>query len=98
MATITEVAPKVSTADAPFDLTIDVFSQMVEAGLIPHDRRVFLRDGRLYEKMAKTKSAWFDRRRDQHEPGAANAARLEPLAREHDRPGPHRRPACRISR
>ncbi len=28
---------------------------MVESGLIPQDRRVFLLNGRLYEKMAKTK-------------------------------------------
>jgi Uma2 family endonuclease len=29
---------------------------MVEQGLIPQDRRVFLWDGRLYEKMAKSKA------------------------------------------
>jgi Uma2 family endonuclease len=57
MATITQGAPpSISTADAPFDLTIDLFSRMVESGLIPQDRRVYLRDGRLYEKMAKTKA------------------------------------------
>ncbi|CAN5840298.1 hypothetical protein BH23PLA1_BH23PLA1_20350 [soil metagenome] len=45
-----------STADAPFDLTIDLFSRMVESGLIPEDRRVYLQNGRLYEKMAKTRA------------------------------------------
>ena len=42
--------------ERPYDLTIDLVSRMVETGLIPRDRRVFLRDGRLYEKMAKTKA------------------------------------------
>ncbi|MFO0950690.1 MAG: Uma2 family endonuclease [Isosphaeraceae bacterium] len=42
--------------DAPYDLTIDVLSRMAEAGLIPYDRRIYLRDGRLYEKMAKTRA------------------------------------------
>lgn len=40
----------------PYDLTTDVFSQMVETGLIPQDRRVFLFNGRLYEKMARTRA------------------------------------------
>ena len=57
MSTATMVAPlQVPTADVPFDLTIDLFSRMVESGLIPPDRRVFLNNGRLYEKMAKTKA------------------------------------------
>ncbi len=57
MATMTEVPPPLlPTVDAPFDLTVEIFSRMVEAGLIPQDRRVYLRDGRLYEKMAKTKA------------------------------------------
>ncbi len=43
-------------AVSPYDLTVDLFSQMVEAGIIPQDRRVFLQNGRLYEKMAKSKS------------------------------------------
>jgi Uma2 family endonuclease len=45
-----------SDAEVPYDLTIDLFSRMVESGLIPRDRRVFLLNGRLYEKMAKTKA------------------------------------------
>ena len=32
---------------------------MIEAGLIPEDRRVYLDDGRLYEKMAKSKPHGF---------------------------------------
>ena len=40
---------------APGTLT-DLVSGMVESGLIPQDRRVFLLDGRLYEKMTKTKA------------------------------------------
>jgi Uma2 family endonuclease len=60
MATVAEIASKPSQAlNAPFELTIDVFSQMVETGLIPHDRRVYLQDGRLFEKMAKTKPHGF---------------------------------------
>jgi Uma2 family endonuclease len=57
MSTATVVAPSQAlTADVPYDLTIDLFSRMVELGLIPRDRRVFLNNGRLYEKMAKTKA------------------------------------------
>src|SRR5258708_27131276 len=56
MATVTESPPTAASADEPFDLTIEILSQMIEAGLIPRDRRVYLRDGRLYEKMAKTKA------------------------------------------
>ena len=48
--------PRTSSGDVPYDLTIDVVSRMVESGLIPQDRRVFLLEGRLYEKMAKTKA------------------------------------------
>ncbi len=44
------------TADMPYDLTIELVSHMVEAGLIPRDRRVYLKDGRLFEQMAKTKA------------------------------------------
>jgi len=42
--------------EMPYPITSDVYFQMVEQGLIPHDRRVFLWGGRLYEKMAKSKS------------------------------------------
>ena len=50
------VPPQTPAADVPYDLTIDLFSRMVESGLIPRDRRVFLLKGRLYEKMAKTRA------------------------------------------
>src|SRR5436190_17903754 len=57
MSIATEAAsPPAPAADVPYDLTIDLFSRMVESGLIPQDRRVFLLNGRLYEKMAKTKA------------------------------------------
>jgi Uma2 family endonuclease len=57
MSIATLVAPsQAPAADVPYDLTIDVFSRMVESDLIPRDRQVFLSNGRLYEKMAKTKA------------------------------------------
>jgi Uma2 family endonuclease len=57
MATVSEAAPsKAPGGDVPYDLTIDLFSRMVESDLIPRDRRVFLLNGRLYEKMAKTRA------------------------------------------
>jgi Uma2 family endonuclease len=57
MSIATLVAPsQAPAAYTPYDLTIDLFSRMVESGLIPRDRRVFLSNGRLYEKMAKTKA------------------------------------------
>ncbi len=57
MATVTEApASRSSTSVTAFDLTVDLFGRMVESGLMPRGRRIFLRDGRLYEKMAKTKA------------------------------------------
>src|SRR5262249_8413658 len=55
-AAIEAAPPRTSSGDVPYDLTIDLVSRMVESGLIPQDRRVFLREGRLYEKKAKTKA------------------------------------------
>ena len=56
MATVIEVPPSVPTTDAPYDgPTVDEFSQLVEMGLFPRDRRVYLRDGSLSEKVAKSK-------------------------------------------
>jgi hypothetical protein len=55
MATVTE-APEIATADAPFPITAAIYEGMVERGEIPEDRRVYLWDGRLFEKMAKTRS------------------------------------------
>jgi Uma2 family endonuclease len=57
MSSATETAPsQASAADVPYDLTTDLFSRMIESGLIPQGRRVYLQDGRLYEKMAKTRA------------------------------------------
>ena len=57
MSTAIETSPlKAPPSEAPFDLTIDLFSRMVESGLLPRDRRVFLLNGRLFEKMAKTRA------------------------------------------
>lgn len=57
MATATETtSPPSASTDPPFDLTIDLFARMVELGLIPRDRRVYLSHGRLFEKMAKTRA------------------------------------------
>jgi len=38
---------RATAGDVPYDLTIDLFSRMVESGLIPCDRRVFLLEGKL---------------------------------------------------
>jgi Uma2 family endonuclease len=46
----------VSASDSPYELTVDVFARMAEQGLFPRERRVYLEDGRLYEKMAKCKA------------------------------------------
>jgi Uma2 family endonuclease len=57
MSTAIEAAPpRTSSGDVPYDLTIYLVSRMVEMGLIPKDRRIYLRDGRLYEKIAKTRA------------------------------------------
>lgn len=40
----------------PFDLTVEMYLRMIETGLIPADRRLYLQSGRLFEKMAKTKT------------------------------------------
>jgi hypothetical protein len=63
MATVTEpqadvvVPPSdVEAGDTPYAISSKMFAEMVEAGLIPRERRVFLREGGLYEKMAKSKA------------------------------------------
>ncbi len=59
MATVTQPEPQ-ARADVPsikpFDMTVDLFVRIVEAGLLPQDRPIFLWDGRLCEKMAKTRA------------------------------------------
>ena len=56
MAPITEPTRIGSLAEetVPYPITSDLFQEMIERGLIPEDRRVFLRGGRLYEKTLKT--------------------------------------------
>lgn len=54
MATITESLVEVERDDEPYAITSAMFAEMVEAGIIPEARRVFLWGGRLFEKMAKT--------------------------------------------
>ena len=54
MATVTQVETPIAVEDEPYPITSDVYDEMVEKGLIPTERRVYLWDGRLYEKMAKT--------------------------------------------
>ena len=38
--------------DRPFAITADLFLSMIEAEVFPDDARVYLQDGRIYEKMA----------------------------------------------
>lgn len=54
MATVAEIQNGVDAGPRPFDLTTDVFFQMIELGLISTERRVCLWNGRIYEAMAKT--------------------------------------------
>jgi hypothetical protein len=55
MATATEPRVTEGLTEAPFLITSDMFSEMIEKGLFPRESRVFLWNGRLYEKMAKSK-------------------------------------------
>jgi Uma2 family endonuclease len=52
-ATTREHQPPVS-ANVPYEFTTDAFLRMIEAGDFPEEARVYLEDGRIYEKMAKT--------------------------------------------
>lgn len=56
MATVIEARETGLVADVPYPITSDIYGQMVESGLIPVDRLVYLWGGRLFEKMAKTKA------------------------------------------
>lgn len=40
--------------DALYEFATDAFLRMVESGEFPEEARVYLEDGRIYEKMAKT--------------------------------------------
>jgi hypothetical protein len=54
MATVAEVQNVVDAGPQPFEITTDVFFQMIELGLIPTESRVYLWNGRIYEATAKT--------------------------------------------
>ncbi len=50
-------APSGLPEGEPYKLSADDYFRMVEADIIPPDRRVGLWEGRLYEKMAKKAQA-----------------------------------------
>ena len=54
MAAATEPRETLGLEDLPYPITSDIFQGMIEHELIPVEKRVYLWDGRLYEKMAKT--------------------------------------------
>ena len=56
MATVADMPLMSGFEETPYLITTELFTQMVEQGMIPRDRRVFLWGGRLYEKMAKSKA------------------------------------------
>ncbi len=55
MTTLIERPATSAFEEELYVVTSDLFTQMVEQGMFPRDRRVFLWGGRLYEKMAKSK-------------------------------------------
>jgi Uma2 family endonuclease len=54
MSTVAELPGSEVPQIAPYLITSDQFERMIKSGDFPEDARVFLWDGRLYEKMAKT--------------------------------------------
>src|SRR4051794_19077731 len=40
--------------DRPYAITADLFLAMIEAEVFPREARVYLQDGRIFEKMAKS--------------------------------------------
>src|SRR4051794_21557238 len=56
MGNVAELPTRSGFEEIPFLITSDLFTRMVEQGMFPDDRRVFLWGGRLYEKMAKSKA------------------------------------------
>jgi Uma2 family endonuclease len=54
-ATASEM-PTADVVDPLYRITADDFQRMVEAGVLPADRRIYLWDGVLCEKMAKTRA------------------------------------------
>jgi Uma2 family endonuclease len=49
-------APAGPPQDQALDITVDLFARMVEQGVFPRERRVYLEDGRLREKPARTRA------------------------------------------
>jgi len=49
-------APPEPREDRPYFITADTFLAMNEAGVFPDEARVYLQDGRIYEKKAKTQA------------------------------------------
>lgn len=56
MATASELSTPPASTERPFDISTEIFSAMIERDVFPRKNRIFLRDGRLYEKMSKTKA------------------------------------------
>ena len=54
--TTLETPTPIGPLEVPFPISADAFTLLIDKGLIPRDRRVFLWDGRLLEKMAKSRS------------------------------------------
>lgn len=55
MSTITtETHTPPQFGDVLYEITADEFLGLIETGFFPEDARVYLQDGRIYEKMAKT--------------------------------------------
>lgn len=54
--TLTSSPVQDGICDAPYLITSDMFQDMIEKGVFPRESRVFLWNGRLYEKMAKSRA------------------------------------------
>ena len=55
MSTMTRTIHKPpKSCDRPYEITADKFFGLIETGFFPEEARVYLEDGRIYEKMAKT--------------------------------------------
>ncbi len=61
MSTVTDETTAQSAFEGvPYDeITADAFLGLIETGFFPDEARVFLRDGRIFAKMAKTNSHSF---------------------------------------
>ena len=56
MLTVAEPLVWSGVEATPFPIVSEMFIRMIEQGLFGRDQRVFLWDGTLYEKMAKSKA------------------------------------------